>query len=200
MARGDGARMAWEEPFFTALREGKSVAAAARAGGIAPNTARKRRRANAAFAARWEEALARAARDTGRVPARSPHWKIAFLETLAQTSNVSASAAAANTPLATAYRVRRDDPAFALKWRGALHEGYEHLEMEVLAYLRGTMADRKIDVASAIRLLAAHRQTIAEIRAGQDERSEEEIIASINDLIDRMRREDGDLPPEPTDG
>ncbi|QWC56936.1 hypothetical protein F7D01_07355 [Erythrobacter sp. 3-20A1M] len=202
MTASNAERRTWEEPFLAALRRGGSVAEAFREAGVERSTAYHRRRHDARLARAWDAAREAGQRKAlrGQTAPPPPHWRAAFLEELAHSSSVSASARAANVPVATAYKKRRDDPAFARKWRAALHEGYEHLEMEVLAHLRGNLPDRRIDVANAIRLLAAHRQTIAEIRASQDERSEEEVIASINDLIDRMRREDGDLPPEDAHG
>jgi len=65
----------------------------------------------------------------GRAAAEK-RWRKAFLETLAATSNVAASARAATVPPARAYDARRKDPAFHRAWQEALCEGYEHLEMK----------------------------------------------------------------------
>ena len=94
-------------------------------------------------------------------------WRTPFLAALAETSNVSASAAAAGTDAPTAYTARRDDQDFARKWHAALVEGYEHLEMELLSRLRAGEAKdgRKFDNGAALRLLALHRDTMAQEHA-----------------------------------
>lgn len=116
------------------------------------------------------------------------HWRTYFLQELAATSNVTQSAKKAGASLSRVYKTRREHPDFAAEWRQALCEGYEHLEMEVLAYLRGNDPDRRIDVANAIRLLAAHRKTVAEMRAFDEEEDEQAVLDSIDAMIDRMRR------------
>ena len=90
------------------------------------------------------------------------HWRTYFLQALAATSNVTASAKEAGVSPSRAYKARREHADFAADWRAALYEGYEHLEMEVLAQLRGHDPERKLDIANAIRLLAAHRQGLPE--------------------------------------
>lgn len=50
-------RMAWREPFITALRQGGNVLAACRAAGISRKTAYQTRGSSTAFAALWAEAL-----------------------------------------------------------------------------------------------------------------------------------------------
>ena len=57
----------------------------------------------------------------------------AFLEHLAATCNVVASARAAGIGTAAAYRRRRVDEAFAAAWREAMQLGYERLEEALLA-------------------------------------------------------------------
>ena len=64
------------------------------------------------------------------------HWRTYFLQALAATSNVTASAKEAGVSPSRAYKARREHADFAADWRAALYEGYEHLEMEVLAQLR----------------------------------------------------------------
>ncbi|WP_374406897.1 hypothetical protein [Pelagerythrobacter sp.] len=115
------------------------------------------------------------------------HWRTYFLQALAATSNVTRSAHEAGVPLSRAYKTRREHAGFAAQWRKALCEGYEHLEMEVLACLRGNDFERKLDVANAIRLLAAHRKTVAETRAFEEEEDEQAVLDSIDAMIDRMR-------------
>lgn len=115
------------------------------------------------------------------------HWRVYFLEHLIETSNITASAAYAKTLPSRAYRSRKQDPLFAAQWDAALDEGYKNLEMDLLAYLRNPNPDRKMDVASGIRLLTLHSQTIAKRRARDDDLSEQEVLDSIDAMIDEMR-------------
>lgn len=115
------------------------------------------------------------------------HWRNYFLAALVETSNVSASAERAGVSASRAYRLRREDPGFAAQWRTALCEGYENLEMDLLGFLRDPRADHKMDVANGIRLLAQHRQFVAQQRALTDDRSEAEVLDSIDAMIDAMR-------------
>lgn len=115
------------------------------------------------------------------------HWRTYFLAALVETSNVTASAEKAGISPSRAYKVRREDPGFAVQWRVALREGYENLEMEVLGYLRCPDLGHKIDVTNAIRLLSQHRQSVAQDRALEDNRSEGEVLDSIDAMIDDMR-------------
>lgn len=132
-----------------------------------------------------------------RVPARiradgdnpgNRHWRTYFLEHLVETSNVTAAAKYAHVVPSRAYRTRQEDPHFAAQWLAALAQGYQNLEMELLGYLRDPEPGHKMDVANAIRLLTLHRQSVAHQRAAEDDRSEEEVLASINRTIDEMRQ------------
>ena len=115
------------------------------------------------------------------------HWRTYFLQKLAETSNVTASAVHVGIATSRAYKARREDPRFSALWRAALLEGYQHLEMEVLGYLRAAEPDRKFDVANALRLLAAHRATITNERADPNEEDEQAVFDSIDAMIDEMR-------------
>ncbi|MBB3990192.1 hypothetical protein [Croceicoccus naphthovorans] len=122
------------------------------------------------------------------------NWREVFLEHLAQTSNVSGAARAAKIKPGTIYRARRNDPEFAQAWFEALCEGYDLLELDLLRRLRMGDNDsptakrkRKYDNATSFRLLSAHRATVSQMRADQQQLSEDEVIASINDKLDRMR-------------
>ena len=115
------------------------------------------------------------------------HWRTYFLQKLAETSNVTASAAQAGVATSRAYKTRREDAKFAAAWRAALFEGYQHLEMEVLGFLRAAEPDRKFDVANALRLLAAHRATITALRLDPEEEDEQAVFDSIDAMIDEMR-------------
>ena len=134
---------------------------------------------------------------TDCVPARRrrfgapKNWRQTFLAKLADTSNVSAAAESAQISLSWAYKTRREDTQFARQWFAALCEGYDNLEMDVLHRLRnGESKDdqqRKFDNATAFRLLAIHRQTVARERALQEDDDEAEILASIDAKLDAMR-------------
>ncbi len=130
----------------------------------------------------------------GEKPGLDRHWRSLFLDTLAETSNVSAAARKAGINPSRAYKVRRIEPAFRTKWQEALLEGYEHLEMETLHRLRMGVSsgkdDRKFDIANALRLLSLHSQTVAHERAIREEEDEEVILAELNAKIDAMRARD----------
>jgi hypothetical protein len=119
-------------------------------------------------------------------------WRDRFLEALAQSSNVTKSAAAAGVDTSSAYRARTAEPDFARRWMDALWEGYEHLEMEVLRRLREgefqTDGGDKYDFASAIRLLSAHRENAAKAQAARRNVSASEIRASIDRKVEEIRQ------------
>ncbi|MCW1383204.1 hypothetical protein OLX02_10255 [Novosphingobium sp. KCTC 2891] len=118
------------------------------------------------------------------------HWRGAFLAELAATSNVSAASTTAGVHPSRPYKVRRAEPDFARAWRGALLEGYEHLEMEVLHRLRfGEPKDdeRKFDNATALRLLGQHRETAARERAMRENEDVALVRASIDAKLARLR-------------
>lgn len=124
-------------------------------------------------------------------PRNNTRWREVFLEKLAETSNVSASAEWANVTTSQVYASRRGEPEFARKWMAALCEGYDNLEMEILHRLRSgedkDEAGRKFDFGAALRLLAAHKDSTAREKARLDNEDADAVIAEINDHIDRMR-------------
>ncbi|HWU02210.1 MAG TPA: hypothetical protein VN222_05680, partial [Novosphingobium sp.] len=116
---------------------------------------------------------------------------------LGATSNVSAAARHAGVSNALVYETRRIDPAFARAWRAALCEGYDNLEMDLLHRLRSgevkpaagaKRGARAFDNATALRLLAAHRETVAREKAARDDCDAEAILASIDAKLERMRQ------------
>ncbi|MCH7630197.1 MULTISPECIES: hypothetical protein [Novosphingobium] len=118
------------------------------------------------------------------------HWRTAFLDALAETSNVTAAAAAAGVHPSRPYKVRRVEPEFARAWRAALLEGYEHLEMELLRRMRfgeGKDEERKFDNATAMRLLAQHRDSVARELAQRENEDVAAIRASIDAKLRKMR-------------
>jgi len=188
----------WMKAFLAALSETKVVVRAVEAAGITTNAAYHQRRTKRHIAQAWQAALASkppaetAPVEVGAAEAEAAApvwgWKSAFFEALAETSNVSASAIHANVPIKTVYKLRRSDAEFAGKWRGALLEGYDHLEMELLGHLRDPSPERKMDVAAACRLLAAHRATVERERALREEDDEEAVRASIDAFLEGMRQ------------
>lgn len=186
---------AWIPAFLAALTATRKVKRSAKSAGINSSTVYWQRRTNRQFAEAWQIALgakAPAGAGTGQAdecasPRTTIGWRTLFLEALAETSNVTASAVRANVPTRTVYNARREEAGFAAKWRAALHEGYDNLEMEVLGYLRDAKPKRKLDVASALRLLIAHRETVARERALREDDDEEAVLESIDRFIDEMR-------------
>ncbi len=119
------------------------------------------------------------------------NWRQTFLASLADTSNVSAAAEAADISLSWVYKTRREDPEFARHWFAALCEGYDNLEMDLLHRLRSGEAKdaepRKYDNATAFRLLSVHRQSVAREKAIQEDDDEQAVLASIDAKLDAMR-------------
>lgn len=182
----------WIPIFLEARHAGLSVNKACARAQIAAGTAYYHRDRNDVLAARWYGGAAPKSAEAPSneiVPSsRGGNWKARFLETLVETSSISASAARAGAPLSKVYKARRDDAAFAAKWREALLEGYDNLEMELLGYLRDPAPTRKLDVAAALRLLVAHRETIARERALREDEDEQAVLDSIDRFIEDMRQ------------
>lgn len=185
----------WERPFLAALSRHGILARAAREAKVGRSTVNERRLKDAAFAERCKAAMPpRQVQHAALAEARRPgpdhpptHWRGLFLEALAETSNVKASAARANVPAARVYKARRQQAEFARQWRLALREGYDNLEIELLGHLRAPQAERKMDVAAAVRLLAAHRATVERARALDEEEDVEAVRASIDRFIRGIR-------------
>ncbi len=133
---------------------------------------------------------------TGRRLYNAPkNWPDIFLNHLAETSNIRASADAANVSQTMVYKKRRADPEFAQRWYAALAEGYDTLEMELLERLRtGRLEDelpdgskRKFDIGTAFKCISAHRDTVLREKARRSLSDEVTTMASINAKIDKMR-------------
>lgn len=122
----------------------------------------------------------------------SRHWRSAFLAALAETSNVTAAAEAAGVHPSRPYKVRRQEPDFAAAWHAALLEGYDALEIDVLHRLRfgeARDADRKFDNATALRLLAQHRETVVRERAMRENEDVAIVRASLDAKLASLRRQ-----------
>jgi hypothetical protein len=138
----------------------------------------------------------RSAARSGARPSARPKWMKPFLAALADTSNVSAAARKGKVDTSTVYERRRHDAAFAREWQVALCEGYDNLEMDVLYRLRtgelrpvagAKRAVRQYDNATALRLLAAHRESTTKARAIRDNVSAADIRASIDRKVELIR-------------
>lgn len=91
----------------------------------------------------------------------------AFLDHLAGTCNVRASARAAGVDHTAIYALRRRDTRFAEEWLGALKAGYDLLETELVGHAMAGGGAREIedgagrvDVDIAMKLLTAHRNAM----------------------------------------
>ena len=126
---------------------------------------------------------------------RGEDWRPAFLEALANTSNVSAAARKAKISTSTVYAARRNDRLFRDKWRKALCEGYDNLEIELLQRMRSGQrpsSKTRYDNATGLRLLMAHRKEVSLERALQNEEDEDAILASLTAKLDLMREREAE--------
>lgn len=185
----------WEEAFFAALAQSGFIKRSAKAAGVTTGAIYNRRKKDTAFERRLQAGICDAQGGVelpaiGSIAAATPlQWRSAFLDALAETSNVTASADRAGIKPRVAYELRRENPEFAAKWRAALYEGYLNLEMEVLGYLRDKDPDRKMDVASALRLLAAHKETVAREEAQRANVSASDVRASLARKVEALRQQ-----------
>lgn len=92
-----------------------------------------------------------------------------FLDHLAASCNVTASAQAAGFTPAAVYKRRRGDPGFAEKWEAALQQGYARLEallvQRAIEALEGFAPDAEtplpeMTVKDARAILGHHRRTV----------------------------------------
>ena len=110
-----------------------------------------------------------------RVSTRGHRWsdeaETLFLDHLAATANVSASAEACGFSPQALYARRRNDPAFMQRWDVALAQGYAHSEallvQRAIEALEGVEPDpdtpiiiRDMTVKDALILLGHHRRNI----------------------------------------
>lgn len=140
-------------------------------------------------------AVTKSSQSSGEKSRTSRHWRRPFLDTLAETSNVSQAARVARIDPSKAYKARRAEPEFRDEWNSALLEGYEHLEMETLHRLRvGTgKDDNKFDVANALRLLMMHRETAAREKALRSHEDKATVLATLNAKIEAMRSREAEV-------
>jgi hypothetical protein len=139
---------------------------------------------------------------SGCAPTRAPaaeiarNWKRPFLAALAETSNVARAARIAEVSPSTVYDARRKSRDFARQWQASLCEGYDNLEMELLARLRegeikraagAKTGVRTFDNATAWRMLMAHREARAKEHAGRANVTAAEVRASIERKVAALR-------------
>ncbi|WHU01334.1 hypothetical protein [Sphingomonas sp. NIBR02145] len=148
------------------------------------------------------------------------HWvrwsktkREAFLDHLAGTANVRASADVAGVTPPSVYHLRRKDEEFAEEWRKALALGYDMLETELLGHILAgggrtiACADgREIDVQEAIRLLGLHRNSLKgkwkggpPLKRARPEDTDAAIMRKL-DAIDRARAREAAERAEKQDG
>lgn len=135
-----------------------------------------------------------------------------FLDHLAATANVTASARACGFTNAAIYRRRRKDAAFQKRWEAALAQGYAHVEallvQRAIEALEGVTPDpdtpiliREMTMRDALALLGHHRRTIEggprSRRQWARPRSLDEVRDSILrklEAIEPARRAEGIAP------
>lgn len=134
----------------------------------------------------------------GKCRAPSEAQKRRFLEALAESCNVSHSAAVAEISVSAVYRRRRNDASFRLRWGEALATGYAQLEMAMLERaLVGRPKEIKVggesqvirdyDDRIGIALLKMHRDTVREVEAAVDGTEVDEAAARILMRLRRLR-------------
>jgi hypothetical protein len=139
---------------------------------------------------------------------RNRGWSVAsqstFLDHLAATCNVKASAAAAKVGKTTAYRLQRRNPEFAAAWQEALNTGYVVLEtllvgraIKALQIEKGVTDVADPDAMStemALRVLDRHFRTVkGSIKMGgpiprraTEEEARDAILAKLDILQKRI--------------
>lgn len=133
-------QLSWEATFLDALAQLKNIKRSVAAAGVTTGAYYSRRDKSEAFASLCDTVLGRTGPGKSSKPARNSvdapapnQWKRAFLDALAETSSVTASANCARISTREVYKTRRDHEDFARDWHTALIEGYEHLEMDLLS-------------------------------------------------------------------
>lgn len=158
---------AWRAAFLRELARSGSVTLAAAAVGIDRSSAYQTKKRNAAFAASWERALARARAELGEggrpvlrlrddevvraskagrpcvMRAGPGRWSVKsereFLEELTASANVRAAARAAGVSAVSAYNRRRKWPAFRAAWDEAKAEGWARIELLLIHAATATL-------------------------------------------------------------
>jgi hypothetical protein len=124
-----------------------------------------------------------------------------FLDHLASTGNISASARVIGVGLGSVYNLRRRDPGFAAEWGEALKLGYQMLETRLMGHVLAGKnrvdpvnpeEDISIDASTALSMLAAHRASLAGITRQSSyplkRASEEETNAALMQKLDAVEK------------
>ncbi|MGE0180561.1 MAG: hypothetical protein AB7O91_12170 [Sphingomonas sp.] len=124
-----------------------------------------------------------------------------FFDRLNATCNVRASAAAAGFTTFTVYRQKRLRPEFAEKWRAALTQGYDAIEMALVRTALDSLDDAAFDgdrpipkmtVEQAMNVLRAHRGEVRGIGRGPGRHARpptlDEVRASILRKVEAIKR------------
>jgi hypothetical protein len=128
-----------------------------------------------------------------------------FLEELARTSNITASAKAAGFTTKPAYDLKKKSGSFKAQWLEALSEGYARLEADLLAealrpaspHLKDmTLKQKQLKVRLGMALLAAHRNTVrgAEKPSPSRSRDPEEVKKRLAARFTAMNKRLNDDP------
>ncbi len=127
-----------------------------------------------------------------------------FLEHLALTSNVAASARKAGVPSSRVYALKRRNADFARDWQAALCEGFARLEAELLAEALRTISGKVSDATLksraqkhrlALALLAMHRASVrgpakSPARADQSAALAARVEEKLRDMRARLKAHD----------
>ena len=122
-----------------------------------------------------------------------------FLEHLALSANVTASAEAIGIDTSQIYRAKRRDPDFAAEWRAALQSAYDRIEGELLERALGgydrpivwkgeqTGRIRQQDTTLMLRLMTMHRQEVTVGAAASDAgAARRRIEERLDELAERL--------------
>lgn len=91
-----------------------------------------------------------------------------FLEHLAATANILASAAESGFSTTAIYKRRMKEPGFAARWQQALEQGYARLEMQLVQTATSSLAGDEIAGDKPIpRMTAAEAMNLLKLHRGQ---------------------------------
>lgn len=135
-----------------------------------------------------------------------------FLDHLAMTANVAASARAAGVSSTMVYRYRRRSPEFAQAWQAALADGFCKLEGDLLAEALTAVSGKISDAALKSRaqkhrlglaLLSLHRAAVkggapapAPVLAATAAETAAKVRAKLLDMFDRQAAGSDTMPTQ----
>lgn len=140
----------------------------------------------------------------------------AFLDHLAETSNVSVSAKRAGVSRSAVYRLRASCPAFSHGWQMAIATGYDELEFRMLKTARfGTIKPIKrpdgsigrateFDDAQGLKLLMAYKASVEKTRSEPTadplaaRSAREQLAATLDQIRARLDTVAGADKPQPS--